>query len=63
MTDVRIVSVGFRSQACLNGYRDGFNHQFSAIYDDVFFDLLAKLDAVAATPIGNGVILTAPKVG
>ena len=53
----RIVAVGFLSEADLARLGSGFTRHFPVTQDDLFADLLAKLDDVEAIPVGEGVML------
>ena len=61
MPNDRIVAIGLLSQRDLEILGDGFNRCFPVEHDDLFDDLLAKLDRVEASPMGKGVILTPTK--
>lgn len=57
MADERVVAVGFLSQTDLDQLGSAFTRHFPVEYDDMFADLLAKLDQIDATPHGRGVVL------
>jgi hypothetical protein len=59
--DDRIIAVGFLTQHDLNVLGRGFTRHFQVDHEDVFADLLAKLDQVEATPDAGGVRLTPGK--
>ncbi|MBC9033842.1 hypothetical protein IAG41_15715 [Sphingomonas sp. JC676] len=55
----RIVSIGFLTQHDLDRLGSTFTSYIPVADDDLFTDLLDKLDQVDAVPIGDGVMLTA----
>jgi hypothetical protein len=57
----RIVAVGFLTERDLRMLGDGFRRYAPVPDDDIFRDLLEKLDEVEATPLGRGVTLARTK--
>ncbi len=57
MTRDSIVAVGLLTQRDLDVLGKGFDRHFPVDDDDMFADLLAKLDHVEAVPLGKGVSL------
>ncbi|HEX8303194.1 hypothetical protein [Sphingomonas sp.] len=57
MADERIVSVGFLTQNDLNRLGATFDRHFQIVHDDLFADLISKLDQIEAEPFGTGVVL------
>lgn len=52
-----VVAVGFLTTRDLELLGAGFHRHFPVDHDDMFADLLQKLDQVEATPLGKGVAL------
>ena len=57
MSKDQVVAVGFLTSRDLELLGTGFHRHFPVARDDVFADLLAKLDQVEAVPLGRGVTL------
>jgi hypothetical protein len=57
MTVEKIVSVGFLSENDLLKLGNSFTRHFAVPEDDIFADLIARLDEVDAQPYGKGVVL------
>ncbi len=57
MPNDRIVSVGFLTQNELDRLGFTFDRHFPIVNDDVFADLISKLDQIEAEPFGAGVML------
>lgn len=57
MAKDRIVAVGFLTAQDLDVLGQGFRRHFRVEHEDIFADLLTKLDAIEAAPLGNGVTL------
>ena len=57
LADDRIVSVGFLTRNDLNRLGSTFQRHFPVVDDDLFTDLLLKLDQIDAEPFGDGVVL------
>lgn len=57
MPEDRIVAVGFLTSRDLEILGGGFRRHFPVDHDDIFADLLTKLDHIEATPLGKGVTL------
>jgi len=53
----RIVAVGFLTASDLDHLGNGFRRHFPVEHDDIFDDLLRKLDDVEASPLGRGVTI------
>lgn len=61
MPDDQIVAIGLLSRRDLEVLGEAFTRQIPVPDDDIFDDLLAKLDHVEASPLGRGVVLTSTK--
>lgn len=58
MPDNSVVAVGFLTQNDLRVLGDGFRRYTKVEHgNDMFADLLAKLDQIEAVPLGRGVTL------
>jgi hypothetical protein len=57
MPDERIVSVGFLTQSDLQRLGATFGRHIPIADDDIFADLLCKLDQIDAQPLGEGIVL------
>jgi hypothetical protein len=57
VTKDQVVAVGFLTNQDLELLETGFKRHFPIGHDDMFADLLAKLDHVEASPLGKGVAL------
>lgn len=57
LTNERVVAVGFLTQHDLTVLGRGFQRYMPIEHDDVFGDLLAKLDEVEASPFGKGMTI------
>ncbi len=57
MTHDPIIAVGLLTQRDLDVLGRGFHRHFPVEDNDIFADLLAKLDRVEAVPLGKGVSL------
>lgn len=57
MSKDHVVAVGFLTSRDLELLGSGFHRHFPVDHDDVFADLLAKLDQVEAVPLGKSVTL------
>lgn len=57
MADERVVSVGFLTQNDLDRLGATFERHLPIVDDDIFADLILKLDQVSAEPFGQGVVL------
>jgi hypothetical protein len=57
MSDDRIVSVGFLTQSDLDRLGSMFARHFPVADDDMFAELLSKLDEIEAEPFGDGIML------
>jgi hypothetical protein len=63
MADDKIVSVGFLTQRDLDRLGSTFERHFPVADEDIFADLISKLDQIDAEPFGAGVVLMPhPKV-
>lgn len=60
MMDERIVAVGFLTESDMKTLGAGFSRHFPVEHDDLFADLVAKLDAVDASALGAGVVIRPP---
>lgn len=61
MTKDQVVAVGFLTNHDLELLGTGFHRHFPVQHDDIFADLIAKLDSVEASPLGKGVALQIKK--
>jgi hypothetical protein len=61
MASERIVSVGLLTEGDLIRLGPGFNRHFPVPDDDIFADLLTRLDEVKASPHDDGITLKVPK--
>jgi hypothetical protein len=57
MTNDRIVSVGFLTQNDLDRLGTTFARHIPIADDDIFANLLSRLDQIDAEPSGDGVVL------
>ncbi|MET0310088.1 MAG: hypothetical protein ABW023_15385 [Sphingomonas sp.] len=57
MPNDRIVSIGFLTQNDLDRLGSMFVRHFPVVDDDMFAELLDKLDRIDAEPFGDGVVL------
>ena len=57
MANDKIVSVGFLCEDDLRKLGDTFTRHFAVPDDDIFADLIARLDEVDAQPFGKGIVL------
>lgn len=57
----QVVAVGFLTSRDLDLLGVGFKRHFPIDHDDIFADLLEKLDQVEASPLGKGVALQIKK--
>ncbi|RYE03328.1 MAG: hypothetical protein EOP61_05070 [Sphingomonadales bacterium] len=57
MADDRVVSVGFLTQNDLHRLGATFERHFPIADDNLFAELISKLDKIDAEPFGNGVVL------
>lgn len=57
MAQERVVAVGFLTSRDLELLGAGFQRHFPVDHEDIFADLLEKLDKVEAAPLGKGVSL------
>jgi hypothetical protein len=57
MSKDRIIAVGFLTAADLKNLGSGFHRHFLVDHDEIFADLLEKLDSFEATPLGEGVTI------
>lgn len=64
MAEERIVSIGFLTQRDLAQLGEAFTRHFPVTDDDMFADLIARLDEIEATPLDEGVALRPhPRMG
>ena len=63
MDDKRVVSIGFLTARDLDRLGTTFTNHIPAPADDSFSDLLARLDHVEATPLGNGISILPTDAG
>jgi len=57
LADDRVVSVGFLTQNDLNRLGATFDRHFPVADDDLFTDLISKLDEIDVEPFGKGVVM------
>ena len=57
MPQDRIVSVGLLTEGDLQRLGAGFKRHFPVVRDDMFADLIARLDSVEIEPLGTSVVL------
>ena len=57
MADDRIVSIGLLTQRDLDNLGTAFRRQIPIDQDDIFEDLLRKLDQIEVAPLGKGVTI------
>jgi hypothetical protein len=63
VADERIVAIGLLNRRDLEALGEAFTRHIPLTDDDMFADLLTRLDKVEAAPLGKGVVLTATKDG
>lgn len=54
-----VVAVGFLTRRDLDSLGTAFINHFPVEHEDVFADILTRLDRVEASPFGRGVVLRA----
>lgn len=59
MSRERIVSIGFLTDRDLEILGKGFVRHFPVPEDDIFADLLSRLDEIEVSPLSDGVVLKA----
>lgn len=61
MANHNVVALAFLTQQHLDQLGAGFRNYLPVQQDDMFDELLGKLDQVEAAPLGRGVTLMPPK--
>lgn len=60
MSKPPIVSIGFLTQADLERLGSHFTNHIPVVHDDMFADLLVRLDQIQVEPLGSAVVLRPP---